>query len=278
MGRLFVLLACLIIATPLWGANYTVEKVADGVYAALAAPGSKAASNALIVVMGKRVVIAGAHFSREGTTELLAAAARLTKLPVKAFVLTHHHRGFSRVDFDIPPAIELITTGQTWELLRKETRELKNPVTYFAADLTLQGGGRSLELTNAVHGHAEGNMVVYLPRERILFPSDLVFADLVGYMGEGRMRDWVLNLEVLGEMDACLVVPGVGAVTDLEGVRRHKLFMKDFLSEVLAHLERKEDLATTRRGFRLPGHEDKPGYREFLPVNLERAYKDLEEE
>lgn len=278
MGRYLVLFAVLLFTTPLWAANYTVEKVADGVYAALAVPGSKAASNALLVVMGKRLVIAGAHFSKEGTTELLAAAARLTKVPVKSFVLTHHHRGFSRVDFDIPPSMEIISTWQTWELLRKETRELKNPVSYFDGSLTLQGGGRFLELTNAEHGHAEGNMVVYLPQERILFPSDLVSNDVVGYMGEGRMKEWLVNLEILEEMDASLVVPGVGKVTNIEGVRRYKLFMKDFLSEVLAHLELKEDLPTTRQKFRLPAHEEKPGYREFLPVNLERAFKDLEED
>jgi glyoxylase-like metal-dependent hydrolase (beta-lactamase superfamily II) len=280
MGRLTVLGALLLLcsAPPLWGASYQLRKLMDGVYAAVAVPGGKATSNALVVVAGKRVIIAGAHFSPEGTKELLATIAKTIKLPVRAVVLSHHHRGYSKVDFDFPPAIELVTTWQTWELLRRETRELKNPVTYFDTSLTLYGGGRSLVLTNADHGHAEGNLVVYLPEEKILFASDLVFADAMGYMGDGDMRTWVVNLELLEELDVKTVVPGSGLPTDSAGLRRHKLFMKDFLSEVLSHLERGEDLATVRRTFSLPAHEGKPGYREFLGVNLERAYKDLQEQ
>jgi glyoxylase-like metal-dependent hydrolase (beta-lactamase superfamily II) len=208
----------------------------------------------------------------------MTAVARTIKLPVKAIILTHHHRGYSRVDFDLPPAVDIVTTWQTWELLRRETRELKNSVTHFETTMTLMGGGRSLLLSNAEHGHAEGNMVVYLPQEKILFASDLVFTDHVGYMGDGNMRAWVVNLELMEETEAKTVVPGFGLPTDMGGVRRYKLFMKDFLSEVLARQERGEELATVRRTFRLPAHEEKPGYREFFGVNLERAYKDLQKQ
>jgi glyoxylase-like metal-dependent hydrolase (beta-lactamase superfamily II) len=278
MGR--ILICCLLLwgATPLWGAGFQLQKLAEGVYAALAVPGSKVTSNAIVVASGKRVFIAGGHFSPEVTRELLAAIARTLRLPVRAVILTHHHRGFSRVDFDFPPTIDIITTWQTWELLRRETREMKNPVTAFETSLTIQGGGRSIVLTNAEHGHAEGNLVVYLPEEKLLFVSDLAFGDLVGYMGDGDMRAWVMNLELLEEMEVKTVVPGVGPPTDMAGMRRYKLFMKDFLSEVLAHVEKGEDLATVRRTFRLPAHEDKPGYREFFAVNLERVYKDLQKQ
>lgn len=278
MGRMLLCVLLLWGATPLWGANYQFQKMAEGVYAAQALPGGKATSNALVIVAGKRVYIAGGHFSAEGTKEILATIAKTIKLPVRAVILTHHHRGFSRVDFDFPPGIDVITTRQTWELFRRETREMKNPVTHFDSSMILLGGGRSLLLTNAEHGHAEGNMVIYLPEEKILFVSDLAFNEHVGYMGDGDMRAWVVNLELMEEMDVQAVVPGYGPPTDLAGVRRYKLFMKDFLSEVLAHLERGEDLATARRTFRLPAHEERPGYRDFFSVNLERAYKDLQKQ
>lgn len=279
MGRLMILWVLLFCtATPLWGAIYQVQKVADGVYAAVALSGGKGTSNALIVVAGKRVVIAGAHFSPEGTKELLATIAKTIKLPVRSVILTHHHRGFSKVDFDFPAAIEIITTWQVWDLLRRETRVITNPVTYFESSMTIHAGGRSIVLTNAEHGHAEGNMVIYLPAEKLLFPSDLVFGDVVGYMGDGDMRFWVENLEIMEEMEVATVLPGVGGLTNLDGLARHKLFMKDFLSEVLAHLERQEDLPTVRRTFSLPSHEGKRGYRDFFGVNVERAYKDLQEQ
>lgn len=264
-------------AIPAVAAHYQVQKVADGIYAALAAPGGKAGSNAMFFVAGQRVVIAGAHFSKEGIAELLAEVAKNTHLPVKYVIITHHHRGYSYIDFDFPPGVEIITSWQSWQALRSEHRELKNPVLFFETSMHLQSEKQSVILTNADRGHAEGNLVVLFPAEGILFTSDLVYNNVIGYMGDGSMREWVMALDVFDSMDIRTVIPGLGKVTDLAGVRHFKLFMKDFLSEVIAHIDQRHDLARTKQLFRLPAYEAWPGYRDYLNINLERAYKDLKE-
>ena len=279
MHRLFsfsILCALLfLVSRPSEAANYQVEKVADGVYAAIAVPGGKAASNAMIIITKSDVLLAGAHFSPEGTSELLAEIARLTTLPLRYVILTHHHKGFNYIDFDFPKNVEFITSWQTWQSLKSEYRELPNPVIYFDKGLTLQRNGVNIVLNNSEFGHSVGDVFIYLPGPGVLFTSDLVYNDVVGYMGDGHLREWSTILEFLGSLEARTVVPGLGKVTDSAGIQRFTRFYRDFTTEVLRYVEKGATLAQMKKDFRLAGYEHLPGYKTFLEVNLERAYQEL---
>jgi len=82
---------------------------------------------------------------------------------------------------------------------------------------------------------------------------------------------------MLEAMEARVVVPGLGGVTNSDGIRRFRLFLKDFLTEVLRHQEQGETLKQTKKGFRLPQYEKLPGYKAYFEVNVERAYGQLRE-
>jgi glyoxylase-like metal-dependent hydrolase (beta-lactamase superfamily II) len=272
---LFQPLVLLLLVTSASAAEFRVQKLADGIYAAIARPAGKAASNALIVVGDSEVILAGAHFSPEVTRELVAEIGRITPLPLRRVILTHHHRGYNYLDFDLPPEAEVITSWQTWQSIRNEYREMKNPVLYFDKGLSLQRGKMTIVLSTTDEGHTEGDIVLYIPGVRVLFTSDLVFNDAVGFMGDGHMREWVAGLQTLEDIGARFVVPGVGNVTDVNGIKRFRTFMQEFFTELLRHLEKGESLAETKKRFSMPGFEEMPGYNTFFSVNVERAYKEL---
>ncbi len=256
-------------------ANYDIQKLSGYTYAAVALPGSKAASNALIILTDYQVILAGAHFTAEGMKELQAEIAKITPLPIRYVILTHHHRGYNSLDLDLPKNIELVTSWQAWQALKSEYREKRNSATFFDKGLTLVRGDTTIVLSNTGAGHSEGDLILLLPEAGILFASDLVFNDSAGFMGDGQMRAWVVNLDLLAAIGARTVVPGVGKVTDTRGVLKFRDFLRDFLTEVLRHLEKGESLAQTKKGFSLPQHERLPGYRTFFEINLERAYQEL---
>ena len=275
----FVIFSAIVLSLtrPAAAANYQVEKVADGVYAAIAVPGGKAASNAMIIITKYQVLLAGAHFVPEGIKELLAEIARLTPLPLRYVLLTHHHKGFNFIDFDLPKNAEIVTSWQTWQSLKNEYRELPNPVTFFDKGLTLQRNGVTIVLSNTGFGHSEGDVFVYMPGPGVLFTSDLVYNDVIGYMGDGHLREWAAILEILGTLGARTVIPGLGKVTDSTGIERFTRFYREFTTEVLRYVEKGATLAQVKRDFRLAGYEHLPGYKTFIDVNLERAYQELRE-
>jgi len=255
--------------------SYSLEKLAEGVYAAITQAGGAATSNALIVEGEEYAIVAGAHFTREAIGDLVAAAETVTSRPVRYFVLAHHHRGYSHIDFDFPPGKDVLMGWQTWQALDGEVREVDFPALFFGDGLTLKLGKRTVILTNIGGGHTDGDILLFLPDEEILFASDLFYERSVGYMGEGHMREWVLALEFMEQLGAKKIVPGYGPTGGPEDLAAFKTYFKVFLTEVLKHVERGDSLENTLRSFDLPKYRDYDGYDRFLRPNIERAYREL---
>jgi glyoxylase-like metal-dependent hydrolase (beta-lactamase superfamily II) len=270
-----VLFLLTLLHLPCHAALYSLNKVGDGTYAALAQPGSKAASNALVIIGRYQVVIAGAHFVAEGVTELTREIAKLTPLPIRTVILTHHHKGFSFVDFDFPSTVEMVMSWQTWQAMKSERRDLKNNITFFKTDLTLVRDNTNIVLTNTESGHTSGDVILLIPATGLLFASDLVFNDVIGFMGDSNMRDWVVNLELMEELGATTVIPGLGNPGSAQIIAEFKEFFRDFLTEVIRLKTAKRTLTQAKKEFNLPAKYKKlPGYSSLLMTNLERAYSD----
>lgn len=258
--------------------GYTLEKIADKTFAALVESGS-VTSNALVVEGRDFTVVAGAHFSKKAIDDLVKAVAEASLKPIRYFVLTHHHQGYSYIDFDFPPGTEVMTSWQTWQALENEARNIDFPVVFYNEGMTLKLGlgYNTIILTNIGKGHTAGDTLVMVPEVDILFAGDLLYVDSVGYMGDGYMQDWVLALEFMEQLGPRRILPGSGPISEVEDIRRFKRFFRDFLTEVLKHIERGDDLEQTLRSFSLPKYKDYDGYERLLESNIRRAYRELQE-
>lgn len=254
---------------------YQISKVSDSVYAAIAQPNGKAASNAFFVVTDYEVVVAGAHFIPEGIKEILSSIARITPLPVKQIILTHHHKGLNYLDFDLPEKSEVIVSVNLWQTLKGESRAFKNSTIVFENALTLNKGKTSLILMNTGPGHSSGDIIVYLPNERILFASDLLFNDTVGFMGEASVHDWGESLDLMEKLAPSIVIPGVGSISDSGAIEKFRKFYRAFMTEVIRNIEKGNTLSRAKKEFSLPQYKFLPGFDAFFEVNFERSYKQL---
>src|SRR6476660_9007317 len=71
--------------------NFTLVKVADGVYAAVAKPGGLASGNAGFVVGDDGVLMVDTFFTPAAVEDLIATIANETKQPLKYALNTHYH-------------------------------------------------------------------------------------------------------------------------------------------------------------------------------------------
>lgn len=256
-------------------ANFSFKNVHDGVYAAIAVPGGKAASNSLIIITSKEVVVAGAHFVPETIKELLDFVKSITPIPVREIVLTHHHRGFNHIDFDLPANVGIIASGWTWQALKSEFRQFENQITFFDRSLTMKRGSTLIILNAIEHSHSEGDVFVYLPEEGVLFTSDLVFHEMAGFMGDANFRNWIGTLEILASIDSRAVVPGLGNVTTTDGILKFQTFLRAFTTEILRLIDKGLGLEAAKSQFSLPQYESMPGFQFFFAGNFKRAYLEL---
>ena len=255
--------------------TFLIEPLGHEVYAAIAKIGGRASSNAMFVVGTHYVVAVGAHMTQEVIQDLNAAVASQTSKPIRYFVLAHHHPGYSHVDFDFPPDQDVIMAWQAWQQLNEETRKPEFPITFFNEGMTLKPGGVTVVLSNLGRGHSAGDVVTYIPEAGVIFASDLFYVDSVGYMAGGFMREWVLALGALEQLGADRIIPGTGPVSGIEEVSKFKDFFRDFLTEVIRHIERGDTLEQTMQSFDLPQYRNLSGYQLLMKANLKRAYEEL---
>lgn len=255
--------------------SYAVEQLAENIYAALTLPGGQASSNAFFVVGPEYVVAGGAHMSKEAVNHLVTAIATVTNKPLRHFVLAHHHRGYHHIDYEFPDGVDLLISWPTWKTMDEEKRKPERPAFFFTEGLTLKLGETTIILTNMGQAHSEGDTLVFFPEAEILFTSDLVYGESVGYLGDGYMEDWLLALEFIERLGAKKIIPGFGPPSDNRVIAEFKSYFRALVSEVLKHIERGDSLERTVRSLRLPDYAELKGYEQFLGANVRRAYLEL---
>lgn len=82
------------------------------------------------------------------------------------------------------------------------------PTLTFDKALTLFHGGRELRFLTLA-GHTAGDVVLYMPAEKVLLTGDLLSFP-VPYCADSHPQAWIASLELLSELDASTIVPGHG--------------------------------------------------------------------
>jgi glyoxylase-like metal-dependent hydrolase (beta-lactamase superfamily II) len=123
---------------------------------------------------------------------------------------------------------------------RPYTEEIKK-IKYQSATMTFDGdlsvdiGGRQVEIKFLGKGNTDGDAVVFLPKERIAVVGDLVGSP-IPLANDGYPSQWMHTLENLAQLNAAKVVPGHGPV--LDGNARILLF-RDLLKSVVDQMNAK---------------------------------------
>jgi glyoxylase-like metal-dependent hydrolase (beta-lactamase superfamily II) len=215
----------------------TLEQLADGVYAYTA----EGDPNVGAIVGPEFVVAVDARSTPAHARVWLEELRRLTALPVRYLVLTHYHavRALGASAFEAGDVVAQDNTYR-WIVergtddfeseLRRFPRLFRDvegvpgltyPTLTFDRALTLRLGDREVQLRWLGRGHTEGDAVVWLPRERVLFAGDLVEAGAAPYMGDAFVLEWLgPTLDALEELGAETLVPGRGPAVRGDDVRR----------------------------------------------------------
>jgi glyoxylase-like metal-dependent hydrolase (beta-lactamase superfamily II) len=90
------------------------------------------------------------------------------------------------------------------------TITLVAPRVGFSERAVVDLGNREVHLVFPGRGHTAGDVLVLLPRERVLCSGDF-FNGYIGYMGDAYVDEWADSLDRLAQLDFATVVPGHGA-------------------------------------------------------------------
>ena len=105
------------------------------------------------------------------------------------------------------------------------------PTMTLSRTMTLHRGSREIRLLFLGRGHTAGDVVVYLPKERIVATGDLLIEG-PSYMGDAYFTEWIDTIEALKQLDFDTVLPGHGrAWTGKAKLDHWQAYLRDFWSQ-----------------------------------------------
>lgn len=280
----------------------TLVTLADGVYALTAEGdpnvGAIEAEDGLVCIEARATPVAARRW--------LDMVAQHTDKPVRDLVLTHYHavRVLGAAAFGTDT---IIAHEQTKRLIDERGEAdwqsefgrmprlfeepdtipgLTYPTQTFAdrRDIDL-GGRRTLELHYCGRGHTAGDIVAWLPDEKVLFAGDLVEAQAALYTGDAFHFDWSTGtLDKVASFGAEKLVGGRGAVAEgQEAVNAAIEQTRGFLTGMIENTRPAHEAGgTLREAFEAthaalgPKFGHWPIFEHCLPFNVQRLWDELD--
>jgi 2-keto-4-pentenoate hydratase/2-oxohepta-3-ene-1,7-dioic acid hydratase in catechol pathway len=285
-----------------------LHEVADKVWAWTLPDGGYGWSNAGLVAGDGASLLVDTLFDLALTREMLAAMQPITDgAPITDALITHangdHTHGNQLLDASVriiaakdtaeeiahgmPPELLAMTqTGNLGPVATRYARErfghfdfsgidLRNADETFDRDLTIDVGGRRIDLLNLGPAHTAADSVVHVPDAGVLFGGDLLFIGCTPIVWAGPIANWIAACDAMIALDAPIVVPGHGPVTDPDGIRAVRGY--------LAHVDEQAE-AAYRRGLSWAEAADTIDLGEYatwldaerVVVNVYQRYRELD--
>jgi glyoxylase-like metal-dependent hydrolase (beta-lactamase superfamily II) len=176
---------------------------------------------------------------------------------------------------DAVPEIEEKGHGSLAQLKRitKEKAEgsrVELPTLTLTDEYVVESGDTRIEVLWLGHSHSTGDIVVWLPEERLVISGDMAFHErMLPIFEETDTRLWLESWERFEALNALYVIPGHGHPTNMAQVRRYTrdylLFLREAVQTLLdegsdlqaayeidqsrwAHLDTFEELASKNAG------------------------------
>ena len=287
-----------------------LQEVGDGLYAYLQPDGGWGWSNAGLVVDGERTLLVDTLYDLALTEQMLQAMRRAVPAAAQIDTLVNTHAngdhcygnqlvGGARIlasartaaeMTELPPAAMAALVEQApamgelgafflecFGAFDFKGIELALPDETFDGELTVQVGGRELELIEVGPAHTRGDTLVHAPRERVLFSGDILFSQAHPIAWAGPVSNWVAACDRILAMDVAVIVPGHGPLAGLEAVRELKAYFEYLYAEArTSHAEGMTPLQAAR-SISLQRWADW-GEPERLVVNIANIYGELSED
>ncbi|MDT5225587.1 MAG: hypothetical protein QOG19_2994 [Mycobacterium sp.] len=229
-----------------------LQQVADRVWAWTLPDGGYGWSNAGLVAGEGASLLVDTLFDLALTREMLTAMRPITDgAPITDALITHsngdHTHGNQLLDAKVRiiaatgTAEEIAHEAGTDRLVSIQTADLGPLATSFARDrfghfdfsgitlrnadqtfdreLTIDVGGRRVDLLNLGPAHTAADSVVHVPDAGVLFGGDLLFIGCTPIVWSGPIANWIAACDAMIALDAPIVVPGHGPITDPDGIR-----------------------------------------------------------
>jgi len=162
------------------------------------------------------------------------------------------------------------------EYLQAMTRLVITPATAVTdGNWTLVDGKPEIRVLSPGTGHTDGDIVLHLPEQKIVFAGCLFFNQAVPNVQDAHMLEWIRTLDALLKLDADVFVPGHGPAGTKQDVGAFLRYLEDLKSVVQEAVDRGDTVEQAVQAVGLPGRYASYRFQNLFPSNVQKMYSEL---
>ncbi|MDP2320195.1 MAG: MBL fold metallo-hydrolase [Acidobacteriota bacterium] len=207
-------------------------KILDNVYGYEDFHSAGMTTVSLFVVGDDGVLIADGQGSPAATQELLDAIAKVTPKPVKWYIVGSDHGDHTAGNAVLPKGISYVVSPAS-----KAAMKLDAPAMTGDREV-INVGGIEVQAIYAGRAHTGGDLLVYLPKQKLLFMSEVYLNRVFPAMRSAYPTEWVGVIDKALAMDVVQFVPGHGFIEEPKAAREELVEYQLALRAVIAEVNR----------------------------------------
>jgi cyclase len=219
------------------------KRLAEGVYSYEQIDPTKrtVTVNNLIVITTDGVVVVEGQGTVDNAKRLVADIATLTPQPIRYVVIGSEHGDHIGGVAAFPATATFLVHPNSKTVLE---RRLGRTAETVADQRVLTLGGREVDVLFLGRAHTGGDLEVYLPREKVLFMSEVFVNHIFPSLANGFPTEWVEALKKAEQIDPIWYVPAHGFVDSEPVLKEEERAFRSALERVIAEGKRLHDAGT----------------------------------
>jgi cyclase len=228
--------------------DFRLEKLGQGVWAAIGSDGGKAGANAGFVVGDDGVAVIDTFEDPGAAKELLDEIRKITPLPIRFVVNTHYHLDhvngndvFAAAGATVLAQRNVRDWSRTENLkwwgdkikpeVKARVQSLKLPDVVYDKGVDLYLGSLKLEV-RSYPGHTGGDSIVYVHDAGVVFCGDLFWKQHIPNLIDATTDAWIKTLDTLVGYGAGKFVPGHGEPGTSLDVKAFQQYLVDLRAAI----------------------------------------------
>lgn len=250
-------------------------------------------NNNLVIIGDQGVVLVDAGSHRAVAEHIGKAIERITSKPVTHILVTHHHGDHHLGSVAFPDA-KIVSSDYCARQIQDNGRgmvaAMKRMTGLYIADeprvpsetmpqnarRTLQLNGVNLELITPQTAHTDGDMMVWLPDDRVLASGDILVHAINPNFVDGNLKKWIAVVDDILKMPIATVMPGHGALMQRQDVEHFRTIIADFYKAVEEIYKSGGAEADVRKKLDLAMWQKLARYDDMMGRNISKVWLEVE--
>ena len=158
-----------------------------------------------------------------------------------------------------------------------EQRPTAVPDITFSDKMTIELGGKTVELIYPGRSHSDNLIVVRFPEERAVFTVDFISVERLPYqdLADSYFPDWIEAIRAVEALEFDILIPGHGPVGTKSHATEHRQYLEDLHAAVLQAARAGQSLEEMKANITLDRYEGWGQYEDWRSMNIEGMYNQI---